>query len=570
MLCAAALTLAAQPRIIIQPMPPGTGAGTGPGQGGGAGAGGRNWSRNGTTGAQQAQGPPGSVRGTVVGAGGEPLRKADVILQSLTGSAMSFTTDESGTFSFEGVAPDSYLISAQRNGYVRHDPSRGSGRMAAPIIVVSPGQDVTGVSIKMTPHSVITGKVVDEDGDPVARSTVQVMRERWQRGQRQLLPVHNGNTNDLGEYRVAGLAAGKYYLTVNASRGFEGNIRQRSRAGAGVSESGYLMTFYPGVTDPAQATPFEIGAGQEARGIDFQLRKVTTYRIRGRVVDPAGTPLNNVGITLLPADVSFGMSPRTGGAVRNDDGSFELGGVAPGSYTLVANQMARGSGRTTSMLPVQVGNSDVENVVLTLAPPVDVSGIVRSEGDGKVDVSRVRVMFESTLGVPMFSGGPSRPANADGTFVAQGITPGKYRVNVSGLPEGTYLKAVRVGPQDVLDSGFAITGAGTTVEVILGTKAPSVTGKVQDSNGKPVAAAAILLAPEGPGRANYNRWLTATSSEDGSFALKNIAPGEYKVIAFPESEAESVYNPALVRQNESRGTTLKLSEGVQETVQLIL
>ena len=245
--------------------------------------------------AQQSAGPPGSVRGQVVSATGEPLRKAEVVLRPLSRGgvgmmpegAFTMTTDATGVFAFDGVPPGNYAVSAQRNGYVRQDGETRFGPRTTPPVVVTSGQAVTGITIKLVPHGVVAGRVVDEDGEAVARIAVQVQRERWIRGQRQLLPLSTDTTNDLGEYRVAGLPAGRYIVSVTGGRPFAG-MMSTPRPAQGAGEMNYVPTFYPNVIDAAQATPIAVGSGQETRGVDFQLRKIGTYRIRGRVVDPAG------------------------------------------------------------------------------------------------------------------------------------------------------------------------------------------------------------------------------------------------------------------------------------------
>src|SRR4029453_9038195 len=130
------------------------------------------------------------------------------------GGTFVMTTEATGVFAFDAVPPGSYSITAQRNGYVRQGGETRFGPRSQPPVLASWGQAVSGITIKMVPHGVVAGRVVDEDGEPIARMAVQVQRERWQRGQRQLLPVSTDTTNDLGEYRVAALPAGRYLVSV--------------------------------------------------------------------------------------------------------------------------------------------------------------------------------------------------------------------------------------------------------------------------------------------------------------------------------------------------------------------
>lgn len=484
--------------------------------------------------------------------------------------AFAATTDPAGVFFFDAVPPGNYMLMAQRNGYVRQDMAFRTAvmRSAPPAVVVGPGQAVTGVTVKLVPHSVVSGKVVDEDGEPVAGVMVKAQRERWQRGQRLLMPLSNNSSNDLGEYRMAGLTAGKYFISVGAGQQFQGGPMARVKPAGGTPETGYTTTFYPNVIDPAQATPIEVGAGQEARGIDFRIRKVPTYRVRGRVADAVDGPMQNVNIMVMPGDAAFGGPPRAMTVVHNQDGTFELGGLAPGTYTLVVNRMNRDQGRASATQQIQVGNRDLDGVVVALTPPVEVTGVVRAEGDAKLDFSRLRVSLEPAAGMMMFGGGGNHGITADGTFKLPGLNAGKYRPAVYNLPEGTYLKSVRQGPQEVLESGLQITGAGVPLEVVLGSNAPSVTGTVNDSNGKPVPGLAVALVPDAPRRDQYHLYLTSTTGDPGTFTFRNITPGNYKVFVLPAGSVEDIQNPAFLSQNESRGSSVKLAEGKTENLQL--
>ena len=127
-----------------------------------------------------------------------------------TGNVRISTADTSGIFIFNDVPPGKYIISAQRNGFV----SQNRGRPAIQSISVTAGQDVSGISIKLTPHSIVTGKVLDEDGEPMFGAAVNIMEERYFRGRRTLSARGSGTVNDLGEYRIAGLQPGRYFVAV--------------------------------------------------------------------------------------------------------------------------------------------------------------------------------------------------------------------------------------------------------------------------------------------------------------------------------------------------------------------
>src|SRR5574340_1359530 len=195
-----------------------------------------------------------TVEGLVVNAAtGEPLKKAGIRLRRADGGSgmrsYSATTDASGKFTIADVAPGAYRLSAQRNGFVDADWN------AASAFSLSPRQRMTDVSLRMLPHGVITGRVLDEDGEPVAGINVYAMRYRYPQGRRQLSTFGEASTNDLGEYRIYGLPPGRYVLraTPRSSYGRGGPAEQ--------PEEQYVPTFFPGSADAASAAPVEVGAG---------------------------------------------------------------------------------------------------------------------------------------------------------------------------------------------------------------------------------------------------------------------------------------------------------------------
>lgn len=161
--------------------------------------------------AQQAQ--PESlpaVEGRVLKAAtGEPVGRAHVLLtpDGLEGAAAigrshSVYSDSSGRFAIRNVAPGKYRLRAARNGFLTRDHG-------APLDVQQAPKDL---EIRLPPHGVIAGRIFDMDGEPLASAQVQLLRPRYVHGKKVLTTTRNAFTNDLGEYRWAGLEPGKYYV----------------------------------------------------------------------------------------------------------------------------------------------------------------------------------------------------------------------------------------------------------------------------------------------------------------------------------------------------------------------
>src|SRR5207249_5473792 len=130
-----------------------------------------------------------------------------------------------------------------------------------------------------------------------------------------------GSTNDLGEYRIFGLAPGRYYVSATYRGGMMMEMAVDRSAGQQPEED-YVPTYYPGTTDAASAATVEATPGAQVRGIDFTLSKTRTVRIKGRVNNMTGSGNNRVMLYLQPRDRSgfFGMNRPT---QSDPKGNFE-------------------------------------------------------------------------------------------------------------------------------------------------------------------------------------------------------------------------------------------------------
>ncbi|MFB3829969.1 MAG: collagen binding domain-containing protein [Bryobacteraceae bacterium] len=501
-----------------------------------------------------------TVEGLAVNAAtGEPLRKASVRLRRADGGygARSYTatTDAAGKFTIANVAPGSYRLSAQRNGFVDTDWAAG-----APFSL-TPRQRLADVSFRMLPHGVITGRVVDEDGEAVAGIDVYAMRYRYPQGRRQLSTFGEASTNDLGEYRIYGLPPGRYLLRATPHTSY-------GRGGpAGQPEEQYVPTFFPGAPDAASAAPVEVAAGGQVRGLDMTLARKRTVRVRGRVVDnTGGSNRRRAMVFLRTRDGGSNMRPSS----VDGSGNFEIAGVMPGSYTLVAAISERGEGGLTARMPLEVGGGGVDNVVLNLNPPITVAGRVRLEGQQSASVTRVQVSLR-TADPFSFGGPPSARVQADGSFRLANVSPDEYYVVLSGLPDGYYVKAIAAAGQDVLLTGIDFSRGALPIDVFLSPNAGQAAGVVLNQKQEPEPEATVVLVPaekERMGLAQFYR--TAKSDASGRFALKNLDPGRYNAYAWREIEPGAWLDPDFMKPLELSGEPVTIRESGQEEIKLRL
>src|SRR5262249_39391029 len=109
------------------------------------------------------------------------------------------------------------------------------------------------------------------------------------------------------------------------------------------------------------------------------------------------------------------------------------------------------------------------------------------------------------------------------------VYPGRYRPAAVDLPKDMYVESIRSGDRDVA-SGFQLTSAGLTLDIVLAPGAANVSGTVRDGQGKPLAEVPVTVWSEADGVRAFVR--TAMSDEDGEYELANLPPGVYRIAAW--------------------------------------
>ena len=573
-----------------QPPPPSMQTRRGGGGPGGPGNGPPGTQGTGPVGAPQSAAPAipldqyGSIAGIMTnGVTGEPLGKATVTLRIVDSSdrqaggprSYAATTDPSGQYRFPSVAPGKYRLSAKRTGFVEMDYGANDPQYNGSILVLNAKQNLSGILFRLTPHGVITGKILDQDGEPMQSVQVQAMRARYSQGRKQLISYGDASTNDIGEFRLFGLAPGRYYLNVLPRRSdFGGGPPGRGPRTVAVqtADEEYTSTFYPGTNDIATAIPIELAPGAQLRGFELTLRKKRTVHVRGRVIDTTGSDRSRMMVSLVPVGAAAPGSTRR--AMRIDqNGNFEILGVPPGSYTLIAAIPAR-QRSVSARVPLQAGSSGVENATITINPPMNLDGRIRIDGNTTLTTANISLSLRNLEPDAMMFGGPPPTVKsaANGAFQLQNVNPDLYALSLSGLPDGLYVKAVLVNGVDAQLTGLDLTrGSVGPIDIVLSPNAGQATGLVQNEQQQPAANATVVIVPQEPERKSQPQFYrTASTDASGRFSLVNLTPGSYRVYAWEGIESGAYMDPEFMRPFENRGEPLLIKESGKEDIQVKL
>jgi hypothetical protein len=511
---------------------------------------------------------------------GEPLKKARVTLQSHTDEEFSvfFQTDEEGHFLFENVLPGSYDLEVSRNGYV--DAEYGQKRPGAPsaILTLAPGQNMTNLVFKLAHTAAISGHVFDEDGEPIAKAAVITYRASKRQGKEQEIGDDPVLTNDLGEFRIFDLAPGRYYIAVNYRR--EDPFHRDAPAPNQKLITGYLPSYYPNTVDPAKARAISVRPGDEIHAVEFFLHASRFVTVRGRVLcailensATSGTvSLNPQGPGL--AQALQGLNDN----FRVKDGGFVLRNVPPGSYDLTASiRSGESDDWHLARRQLEVGNSDVDGITITISRGVDISGRFTWEGTPANDPSSLHFRLQA-LGQdqPYFSQPTVKP---DGTFQFKNVPEGSYRpaFNLYGPAKKFFLKSARYGSATITDAGFTVqSGADLSLELTVSSRVAQLSGVVLDANSLPAAGATVVLIPDPPLRGVFEQYKSTTTDQNGKFSMTGLTPGDYKVFGWDAiDESEEAYgldwfDPEWLKLYETKGESVHLEESGQKSVNLAL
>jgi hypothetical protein len=523
-----------------------------------------------------------TVEGTVFNAAtGAPVRKASVMMTrtDVTPSINSpvlqtytTSTDAAGKFAMKDLEPGKYRVQVSRNGFVTMAyGARGPGREGT-TLTLSRAQNAKDLNVRLTPHGVVTGRILDEDGDPFPSASVQLMRTTYLQGKKNLLPAGSASTDDLGDFRIFGVAPGKYYLMSSARNTLNISIEQSIDRSAGQhTEEDYAPTYYPGTTDPSTASIIDVGSGATVTGLSLTLSKIATVHVKGTIVGGAGSR-RPILLRLMPRNNTLILSMNQRTFFADARGTFDIRGVAPGAYWLSGTtQGDSNSPSLSARVAVDVGHSNVENVSLVFGGGVDLKGVVRVDGDSQQDLSGVAILPRPhDQGAVMTAASIGRLKD-DNTFTIQNAPADVVDLMVSGLPANFYVKSTKSGEIDLLVNGLDLSkGAPERVEIILSPNAGAVSGTVQSTNtGQPAPGAIVVLIPQEKERHEQGQYYrTGTADQNGSYTIKGVVPGDYKAFAWEDVEYGAFMDPEFMKPVESKGEAITVRENDQKTVTL--
>jgi len=511
----------------------------------------------------------GAIRGRVVRADtGEPLRRVQIRIDEWSAKDQSgpasTLTDAQGRYELTQLPAGTYLLKATRGGYV--DMGYGQRRpfeRGRPIEVAE-GAVLERIDFAMALGGVVTGRVVDEMGEPVAQASVSLARRRYVDGERQLVGLNWTSTDDRGDFRIFGVPPGEYLMVAKFEM-MEFGARDRVR---------YVPTYYPGTPTASDAQRVTVAGGQEASGIVISLARAATTSIRGSVRASGQTPAGP--FTFITAREIGG--PRAYGqtamATAASDGSFNIAGLLPGTYLVEARSMSE---KEFASREVVVNGSDVTGITLVLSEGVTARGrIVFDTGTPPEDLRPSGLFVVPTLldhqsGGGMGTSGAPPVAHDDWSFELHGLR-GRGFIRAGTPTDDWQLKRVRREGVDVTDMPLDFSSDIDNIEIQLTNRVTTVSGSVSDDRNTVALDGTVIVFADDDGKwGPHSRFIeSARPDQHGQFKIRGLPPGKYVAVAVEYLEPGDERDPDLLAEWRRHGTSLTLSEGETRTLNLKL
>ena len=517
------------------------------------------------------------LRGRVVAAdNGRPLRRARVTAtREGTGDdrVRSTSTSIDGRFELKELPAGRYRINVTRGGYLALDyGQRRPGELGRPIELVEK-QTVDKIEFALPRMGLITGRVTDENGEPIEGVTMYALRSMFFDGRRRLVPVNmRSETDDAGEFRITRLAPGTYYVM--------GRSRETWTVTANGQDTayGYLPTYFPATGAPTDARAIRIGVGQEVNGVDFSLLPGRSAAVSGIAVDSKGQPFQRVSISEEVRGTNFGSFMGGPSAPVSADGTFRVADVAPGTYTISASRQTPDP--EAAIQQIVVDGSDIEGLVLRGSSGGTVTGRVISES-GTLPKTGVRIAIAefqrgqqspTVLGTFRSATSAGATPEEDGSFTATHVF-GRTKFRVT-LPDGWMLKQIVHDGQDVTENVTEMPSGGSLsgVEVHITDRLTTVSGQVLDRSDAPLGDATVIVFPS-----DRARWYETSRSvrstrpdQQGKWQVKTLPPGEYFAVALDYVEDGAWDDPEFLDSLRESAQRFTLAEAGLHSMSLKL
>jgi protocatechuate 3,4-dioxygenase beta subunit len=514
----------------------------------------------------QSQSPGATLRiaGTIGNAiGGNPLARARVTIADARNrqNVQSMITSEDGRFEFKQLSPGKYSLQGAKRGFIPAFYDEHEGFSTA--IVTGVGLDTENLVLRLAPSAVLSGKILDELGDPVREATVSLYREDRQVGVGRINKFRVVNTDDQGTYEFAHLDAGSYFISATAKPWYALHPVSSHQPGTEnlptlidqSLDAAYPTTYYGDSTEPDDATPIPIRGGDHLQA-DIHLHPVPALHLIFHIPENGN---HNFTMPLLQKPSFDGVEDiEHNGIQQVSPGEFEITGVAPGRYSV--RMPGTGQGDQDNEVDLTTNGQEVD--MPTAQHTSTVKATIQVLGEAELPPQIELALRNSKMRIVAW-----REMDAKGDVEFQNLAPGKYDVLAGSRPKA--YSVVQMSSDGSVTAGHTLNvtaGASMTVALSLAGGAVNVEGFAKRA-AKATSGAMVVLVPKDP-EANRELFRRDQSDQDGSFLLRSIIPGSYTIVAIENGWDLDWSRPGVIAHYANHGQTITVTDHTQSTMHL--
>ena len=380
-----------------------------------------------------------------------PLVRATVSLWSFQSqqTVATTTTDGEGRFRFDPVPAGKYRMTGEAANYVTAAYMAHEGYATA--IVTGAGVATNSLELRLTPVATISGRVFD-GVEPVQRANVMLYREDpGSKG--KATKQYSAQTDDEGNFEIARLGAGVYYLSVTGTPWYAVQPPvQPANAQLAYRESvdpslmvAYPMVFYPDALSAAEATPIEIHGGERIRA-NMQMHPEHAVTLTMRVAP--GEKQNRMFEQLTRT--VFGVEEPVQTQMSQTEGVRQFSGLAPGEYNIRELTPTGMSGHSRTV-DVRGGSTAIDDETAGETASISVT-VHATDGESLPDPLSVSLRGSGGNRTPGFR------VDDKGAAEATGVPAGGYRVAFNGGGRALHVVALKVDGKVTGDGRVSVAG----------------------------------------------------------------------------------------------------------------
>jgi len=486
--------------------------------------------------AQESAKTTGSISGVVKDATtGTPLPEVTVF----AGTNMSGTTsktDASGRYTLRDLKAGTYRVNVMAFTIGRPFLTK--------TVTLGAGQELTSIDFPLQTFGEISGKILDENKEPVPGRNVMLVAREYRLGVLEHVYAGAARTDDQGAYRLQRVTPGRAFLIVVQRPHGKLSAVSDAPADPKLRKKVFPPTYYPGSTSIDGAQPLILRSGERREGVDMQLSRVPSFCIEGVLATESG-----------PAALDFQVAPRRPASGRvgdgaiyiavpigqtGPDGKLRLCELPPADYELTVYQRATAQREPPpffSIAQASIADRDVRNFQVQVRPRVQIPGEVVWDGappDKPLD-AKLSIRLEPSTRGQFMGEDLGAKSSIPGEFNFSGVFVDEYAVLLHGLPKDLYTKDITYAGTSVLRAPLRVGSAigEAKLRIVLARDGAVINGRVADKDGNPVPDSYVLIFPaEATTEAELAAALiSGQTDQKGVHTTKALAPGKYLVLA---------------------------------------